>query len=114
MSKKHLMTAKEMLPILAHWEKTMNSVNGCIDVWIKVGLSIGTPLTDAIHEMQSQYSDVVTDLIGDDWNWLEWYRFDNEMGSKQLEATDGIMKLRKIKDINDLAHLIEFSNKKNE
>lgn len=75
-----------------------------------VGCDIGSPLWTAIFATQEALINQTAKLIGDDWEWLNWYIYENESGARGFEASPGSGKpMRKIKTAAHLARLIEES-----
>lgn len=66
--------------------------------------SFESPFYHAIFAMEEAYTNAVSIMIGDDANWLNWYRFDNKMGKGNMKAGFG----NRLKPINCLEALLKL------
>jgi len=100
------MTPAEMLPILTEWHKAMIDSDAAIAWYLEpLKLSPDSPLYESIWTLQGSMTKTVSKLVGDQDEWLAWYRFDNEMGKAGREAMiDG--KYRKVRTLKQLARVI--------
>ena len=74
-------------------------------------LSPESPLHAEIWKLQAAYTKAIAELVGDKWDWLEWYRHENDMGRKGHECCPGAGHAsRKINNVADLAQLIAESS----
>jgi len=86
------------------YKKTEEVFNG-LEKYI--GSTVESPLFDVIYATFETYVDVLEKLIGDDFNWVSWYIWDNSCGYQELAAKASNWKrLRKIKTVNDLTNII--------
>lgn len=94
---------------LKEWEKMYNEIKRVHDSLHFVGFMIPeSPLYQAIYGSFDRYTDILSEVIGDNHEWLNWYCWENDMGKKELEicpAEDA--EWRPIKTIEDLAMIIE-------
>jgi len=106
------MTIDEIEKHLAEWaqnvELTDERMSAMFDA---LKLQPESPLYAMVWELQDAYTKTMSKLVGDFDGWLSWYRVDNDMGLNKGEAAPFRGKLRKIKNVRDLAKLIvESSN----
>ena len=74
-----------------------------------IGVDTESELFDTMFKMHDNYMAMVSDKVGDDFDSLGWYVYENEYGEKAMEA--GVKDdMRKIKTIDDLMWLMEVSN----
>lgn len=74
------------LEVLEQWEITVHSVesfHNSIDVLM---LCPDSPVYQAGEVALEAYTRLVKKIVGDTDDWLGWYRFENDMGSKAMEA----------------------------
>lgn len=103
------MTHKERIKLLREWEKQVCEVD---TLWKSLRILFDcrpeSQIFQVLYGTLIKYSHVVSALVCDGGDWLEWYHFENAMGGKQMEAKAGAWKKgRKIKSIEDLCRLIE-------
>ena len=66
---------------------------------------------DYSYDIECAYIKLVSQLAGDDGNWISWYIDENDFGRKKFRAGyDG--KMKQIKSTRDLLNLIEEGEKK--
>jgi len=101
------MTNEEKLAMLQDWQTAYKNLDAAFDL-LKPALGyLGEgDLWDASWFTFQRYTEVVSDLLGDDSGWLNWYCYENDMGAKGYEAGYG-ENLRPIEDLDDLLWLIE-------
>jgi len=73
------------------------------------GMNPESKYSTIVYSILGNYIDLVAEVIGDRSEWLEWYIWDNECGSKGFEAgvNDNI---RSVKTPEDLLWLIDIEN----
>lgn len=70
------------------------------------GFSDGVLMYETLFSMENFVLNLAAEKIGDKGDWLEWFVYDNECGSKGYEVTiNG--KEKKIKTVDDLLEVIE-------
>jgi hypothetical protein len=82
--------------------------------WKKAVTIFGThdnPLFEATWGAFDAYVSAVAETIGDDWEWLHWFIYENSCGRKGMEAKGAMSGLRKIKTAAQLVALIEEAAK---
>lgn len=92
--------------LLNEWENTLLEVDSNMDELNKViGCSPDYPLWESINKMADRYTDLVSEKVGDEDGLLDWYRFDNEYGCKELKAGKG-EELKPVTDVEGLLPLL--------
>lgn len=77
------MTSAEKLEILKKWQATVTKVDETCDALQNVlKLDIESPLMTLNYDLEYAYTTAVAQLVGDEGDWLNWYRWDNDMGRK--------------------------------
>jgi hypothetical protein len=105
------MSPKDRITLLKHWEKVakeliqqMDKLNDLFNYCPESSFS------EAIWRTLDAYTDTLATLVGDNYGWMGWYQCENEWGEKELVAKARMSdKLRPIRNIKDLARLIERS-----
>jgi len=60
-----------------------------------------------LYDTYNKYVKNLSQLINDDFNWIDWYIWENECGKKEFEAKASKWKKeRKIKNVKDLIDII--------
>ena len=96
---------KQKLALLAQWQKTHEQLEKAFNDLNKVvGCATDSPLGDAVFTGFDAYTDALSQLLGDDFEFLPWYCFDNSMGKKGMMAKAANWK--KKRKITTLAHLL--------
>jgi hypothetical protein len=101
------MTKLEKLERLTEWADEIQKADAIIDPISEVlGLSVESPIHQAVWDLQTAYTKAVSKLVGDKWEWLDWYANENKFGEKGLGA--GMSgNNRPIKSLEDLLWVIE-------
>jgi hypothetical protein len=101
------MTNDEKAAMLIQWQTRME----CADMLIEpvtecLGLSVESPIHQAVWALQAAYTKAVGKLVGDPAEWLSWYAHENDFGRKAYEA--GVTgDMRPIKDLDDLLWVMQ-------
>ena len=103
------MTREEKLALLRQWEASYLELDLQMDRLSAVfGSMVHSPFGEAVWGAWGNYTRALAELVGDGYEWLNWYCFDNDMGKKAYEAGwEGDM--RPITQAADLLWLIEGS-----
>lgn len=65
------------------------------------------PLLDAIYRVEAAYTDAVAAQVGDVDGWLQWFRWECDMGKKPLEARrHDKARFVKVRTVRQLARLV--------
>ena len=111
------MTRKEKLSLLTDWKNSYIKLDNAYDKLSKAfGCHlIDSDIFDSAFMMFDRYTKTVAMLL--DCNntllchvedWLSWYCYETNMGSKDMDAqADSWKKARKIKTVKDLLDIIE-------
>ena len=100
-------TMAEKLRSLERWESAINSAEQTIATLHRpLGLQPEGGQIMAFVALEKAITKVTAELIGDCAKWLDWYRFENDMGDRALEAGPS-GQLRKIRCLEDLLWVIE-------
>ena len=106
------MTKTEMVAILTKWAQDQTTAEAGIEPLYKLlGCNPESPLMETFYRITQAHTDAVALLVGDQDGWLGWFQFDNDMGAKGFEASPPNGKLRKVRNVKNLASLIIESNK---
>lgn len=65
-----------------------------------------SPLHSMVYSMHAAYTDAISREIGDSFEWLNWFYFENGLGERGMEAGDKD-NIKPIKTVDDLLELIE-------
>ena len=105
------MTNTQLITALTAWKEQIDQSNEMIDKLIEpLMLSPESPLYSTIWALQGALTKAVAKIVGDNHEWLDWFNAETQMGKRAGEACPGTGKpTRKIKDLADLAWLIEES-----
>lgn len=71
-----------------------------------VGFSPECPLFDSVFALEDFATNLLSETIGDDFQFLSWFLYENECGKKGLKAGKK-GKMKKIKTIEDFFWLIK-------
>lgn len=95
--------------ILADWHRNINETDELLAPVIDaLGLPPESPVCAALFQLQGALTLATAELLDDSAEWLEWFRLENEMGAKGLEAGPGNgAPLRPIRTLEDLAQVME-------
>jgi len=99
----------ERLALLQEWEKHYRELDRVtISLEAVVGNIVESPLGATMWKVFEQYTAVLSQLVGDSFDWLNWYWLENNMGRKKMTAQAARWKVwRKITNIKILCTLIE-------
>jgi hypothetical protein len=95
--------------ILQKWETAINESNEFLKSIDFLDLSPESPLYATIWKLQDVLTEFASARVGDDSEWLDWYRLDNDMGKNEMEAgyKDS---LHPVKNLDDLQKLLYNSS----
>ena len=96
------------MKLLQEWQTTIRDSDKALAALDRaIGVNDG-PLKTSIWTMQATYTRAISLIIGDEFEWLEWFAIDNGMGKKGLTASAGTGKpLKPIKTLAQLLAVIE-------
>ncbi|MGB1304036.1 hypothetical protein [Pseudoalteromonas marina] len=75
------------------------------------GATVDSPLGEAIYSSLSLHLKTLSELIGDDFEWLAWFVWENDCGASGLEAGE-TGNLKPVRTAKDLTKLIRGENEK--
>jgi hypothetical protein len=102
------MKAAAMLPLLQAWAERHAELTKNMDALAAVlGSALDGPFGIAVYNTANSYTDTLSALIGDDIRWLPWYQFENDMGRKGLCVTIKGGRVRRVRNLRQLARVIE-------
>lgn len=95
------------LKLLQEWQTTIRDSDKALAALDKaIGVNDG-PLKTSIWTMQATYTRAISLIIGDEFEWLEWFAIDNEMGKRGLAAGATGKPAKPIKTLAQLLAAIE-------
>ena len=106
------MTPTEILPILTEWRDTIQHAERELDAVLAPLILIPeSPLFEIQQRLMDAFTASVAAQVGDQDEWMSWYRFDNDWGKKAFECAPPGGKPRKVRTLRNLARLIVESNR---
>lgn len=102
------MTTKQKIKLvteLVHHHKKLENLSDSIS---NIFGTCDGKLYDTVYNMFDAYTDAVSDAIGDDFEYVQWYIFENECGKRGLICSFG-KKDCHIKTVSDLIEFIELT-----
>jgi hypothetical protein len=101
------MTPTQKLAALQRWHDVINNSAEHLNALDKLmGLEPEGGLRTAVHAVQNALTDATAELVGDVGGWLDWHRFDNEMGARGRTVSHKTEQ-RTIADLVDLLWAID-------
>ncbi len=99
---------KEHLKLLQDWQKSYQNFRKEEDKLSAVfGGGINeSGLFNCAYKLFDNYTDVLSKLIGDNNDWLNWWMFETQCGEKGTKVKIG-GKMREIKNLKDLLKVID-------
>lgn len=81
------MEHKERLKLLRQWEKTVQDVDvAWKSIQLLFAASPESPVNAAMYDTLMRYTDALSIVVGDKNDWLDWYRFECDMGRKIMKV----------------------------
>lgn len=105
------MTTDQMIAELTTWRDRIVESDEAIENLLEpLMLSPESPLYQIIWSLQGAYTKATAVIVGDHWEWLDWFASETNMGRNAKGVCPGKGKPRRvIETIADLAWLIEES-----
>jgi hypothetical protein len=101
------MKRKEKLKLLQNWQQCYDNNEALLKTLIPIfGCIVESTINKQLWNCFDELTDTTEKLLGSDYNWLDWYCWENDMGAKGLDAGYD-RNLKPIKTLNDLLDLIE-------
>lgn len=89
------------IKILEQWQATTDALDKASEHLLKFGMSIESEAVSAIHNAMDEVTKLASLAVGDAFNMLSWYQYDNKMGAEGLQATvNG--ETREVRTLEDL------------
>lgn len=89
------------LEILEQWQTASEALDKASEHLLKFGMSIESETVSAVHNAMDQVTKFASVAVGDAFEWLSWYQYDNKMGALGLPViVNG--EERDIKTLEDL------------
>lgn len=102
------MTKKEKLALLKQWQLNLKTVY-MFEYQIAKAFGVGhIDAFECVYKLADSYTKLVSEKVGDQGAWLDWYANDNGFGAQGLEASSETNpdKFIKIKTLEDLLEVI--------
>lgn len=100
-------TKAEKLRALERWESAINNSEKYVATLHRsISLQPEGGLVTAFVSLEKALTAATAELLKDRGEWLDWYRFDNDMGALELDAGPP-GKMREIRCLEDLLWVIE-------
>lgn len=104
--------AEKLLPVLKSWQKTVAPLNQMHDLISDCfGFSGSGKFQSCFDALEKSINEMPAILCGDNAKWLEWYRFENNMGQAKkpvsLSKTDTP---KPVENLFDLAVILTAPN----
>lgn len=101
------MTRKEILAELQQWETAQKALSEALDhLYDLTGAQPDSTLLLAIYAVSEAHTDAIERAIGDEMQWMDWWKYECQYGENALQAANLDKRLRKIKTLKQLAGLI--------
>ena len=89
------MDTKEKIKLVREWEIAYSALDTELGVILRIfKASPECIISDRIHKMQEVSTKILSKLIDDRAEWLQWYALENEFGMKNFHAIVGGKKIR--------------------
>lgn len=100
------MNKRQTIEAILHWQELVQALECRLDALYElVGGDYGSPLGDGAQSVIDAYTALQARELGDDQDWLQYWRFECEWGKRPRKAEiDG--KERTITSVQDLAGVI--------
>ena len=92
------------LKILEQWQAASEALDKASEHLLKFGMSIESETVSAVHDAMDEVTKLASVAVGDAFEVLSWYQYDNEMGTLGLQVfVDGeASEAREIRTLEDL------------
>jgi hypothetical protein len=81
------MTPEQKLELLDQWEIRMKEIGSHFErVKNLLGLEPESKTLSLVDELQTEYTKLVAEKVGDDGEWLLWHWLENKMGENVFDA----------------------------
>ena len=103
------MTIDQITQSITRWQEVIQALEAQIEKLSEVigPIYFDTPLFEAVSKLCDAYTHQLADAIGDDGEFLQWHRFENEFGARGHECLHNVTGERiHVKTPEDLARVI--------
>ncbi len=101
------MTDEERLDRLTAWQSTMTAMEDPQTALMAMTAGVDGPLFQAIGQLMDDYTAAIAEIVGDEFDWLDWWQQECDYGKRPKEASASADDpLHLITTIEDLARLI--------
>lgn len=97
---------EQQLSALRIWQEAVTEVEREIDALVEIGFTPESRLCAAINNALEALTNATSQIVGDEYNWLEWYWHECQMGSHPMKAGKSSGH-REIGSLDDLIWLLE-------
>ena len=100
------MPIRDIVLRLGHWKARIEKMETQIDAFAELtGARGDCPFLSNIYDLVDAYTASVSELVGDQWDWLIWYKNECELG-KVPRAADIGGKVIGVRTLRQLAAVI--------
>lgn len=101
------MTKKEILAKLVEWEAVQKDLDAQLErLYDLTGAQPDSAPLTAIYTVAEAHTKAVEEIIGDEMQWMDWWKYECRYGENALQAANLDKRLRKIDTLKKLAGLI--------
>jgi hypothetical protein len=100
--------AEKLVPVLEAWQRTVEPLNRMYDMIDDYfGFAGGGKFQSCFDALEKSINEMPSILCEDKSEWIEWYRFENQMGKKEGTASLSKNDIAKpVKTLFDLAVIL--------
>lgn len=104
------MTREEILTQVKAWAAAMGKTDAQLQALGKLtGFAPEAPLPDAVGRLMEAYTAAVSEVLGDETKWLDWFWLECDMGKRPLPALVCHHGEIVVGTLEDLARVISWS-----
>lgn len=96
----------EIIQRLELWQERIEKLEIQLDAFRFITGGFEGDFAESIYGVTEAYTDVVSELVGDQGEWLSWYMYECDMGRKPREVTFKNGKTLKVRTLRQLARVI--------
>ena len=105
------MTHKEILSRLETWAALQTALGAQMDTFCDLtGADPGSPLLAPVFALSDAYTDLMSEVVGDTDEWLNWYHYECSMGEEPKEAVLDHDHLLLVDSLRQLAVVIAWGS----
>lgn len=96
-----------ILPVLERWAAAISAADEALSSLRAVtGMEPEAPLPQAVYDLMALADGWAATSLRAGLGWFEWYRLENGMGERRLQAGVGDFEIRSIRTLQDFAALL--------